>query len=39
MEYSADPDQFEANWSGSNMFAKAKYIRIQAGPGLTLLAW
>ena len=29
---SADPDQLgslEANWSGSTLFAKAEYIRVQ----------
>ena len=32
MANSADPDQlasFEANWSGSTLFAKAGYIRVQ----------
>ena len=32
MTNSADPDQLassEANWSGSNLFAKAVYIRVQ----------
>ena len=29
MANGADPDQLEANWSGSTLFAKAGYIRIQ----------
>ena len=29
MTNSADPDQLEANWSGSTLFAKAGYIRAQ----------
>ena len=32
MTNSADPDQLassEANWSGSTLFAKAEYIRVQ----------
>ena len=36
MANSADPDQFdssEANWSGSTMFAKAGYIRVQQDKG------
>ena len=33
---SADPDQLassEANWSGSTLFAKAEYIRVQQDKG------
>ena len=36
MANSADPDQLassEANWSGSTLFAKAGYIRVQQGKG------
>ena len=36
MANSADPDQLassKANWSGSTLFAKAGYIRIQQGKG------
>ena len=36
MANSADPDQLaslEANWSGSTLFAKAGYIRIQQDKG------
>ena len=37
MANSADPDQlasfFEANWSGSTLFAKAGYIRAQQDKG------
>ena len=36
MANSADPDQFassEANWSGSILFAKAGYIRVQQDKG------
>ena len=36
MANSADPDQFaslEANWSGSALFAKAGYIRLQQDKG------
>ena len=36
MANSADPDQLassEANWSGSTMFAKAGYIRVQQDKG------
>ena len=36
MENSADPDQLassEANWSGSTLFAKAGYIRVQHDKG------
>ena len=31
MANSADPDQLasEANWSGSTMFAEARYVRVQ----------
>ena len=35
MANSADPDQLaseEANWSGSTLFAKAGYVRVQQGP-------
>ena len=37
MVNSADPDQLaseEANWSGSTLFAKAGYIRVQQEKGL-----
>ena len=37
MSNSADPDQLaseEANWSGSTLFAKAGYIRVQQDKGL-----
>ena len=33
MANSADPDQLEANWSGSTLFAKAGYIWIQQNKG------
>ena len=36
MTNSADPDQLassEANWSGSTLFAKAGYIRVQQDKG------
>ena len=36
MAYSTDPDQLasaEANWSGSTLFAKAGYIRVQQDMG------
>ena len=36
MTNSADPDQLassEANWSGSTLFTKAWYIRVQQGKG------
>ena len=36
MANSADPDQLassEANWSGSTLFAKAEYIRVQQDQG------
>ena len=36
MANSADSDQFatsEANWSGSTLFAKAEYIRVQHDKG------
>ena len=36
MPNSADPDQLaseEANWSGSTLFAKAGYIRVQQDKG------
>ena len=36
MENSADPDQLassEANWSGSTLFAKTWYIRVQQDKG------
>ena len=36
MANSADPDQLaseEANWSGSTLFAKAVYIRVQQDKG------
>ena len=36
MANSADPDQLassEANWSGSTLFAKARYIRVQQDKG------
>ena len=36
MANSADPDQLassEANWSGSPLFAKAEYIRVQKDQG------
>ena len=36
MTNSADPDQLassEANWSGSTLFAKAGYIRVQKDKG------
>ena len=36
MANSADPDQLassEANWSGSKVFAKAGYIRVQQDKG------
>ena len=36
MTNSADPDQLassEANWSGSKLFAKAGYIRVQQDKG------
>ena len=36
MANSADPDQVassEANWSGSTLFAKAKYKRVQQDQG------
>ena len=37
MANTADPDQLassEANWSGSTLFAKAEYIRVQQDKGL-----
>ena len=35
MTNGADPDQFapSANWSGSTLFAKAGYIRVQQDKG------
>ena len=33
MANSADSDQLEANWSGSTLFAKAAYIRVQQDKG------
>ena len=36
MTNSADPDQLdssEANWSGSTLFAKVRYIRVQQDKG------
>ena len=36
MANSAEPDQLvseEANWSGSTLFAKAEYIRVQQDKG------
>ena len=36
MANSIDPDQLassEANWSGSTLFAKAEYIRVQQDKG------
>ena len=36
MANSSDPDQLassEANWSGSKLFAKAEYIRVQQDKG------
>ena len=33
MANSADPDQSEANWSGSTLFAKAGCIRVQHDKG------
>ena len=33
MANSVDPDQSEANWSGSTLFAKAGYIRAQQDKG------
>ena len=36
MANGADPDQLassEANWSGSTLFAKAEYIRVQQNKG------
>ena len=35
MANSADPDQLasEANWSGSTLFAKSGYIRVQQDKG------
>ena len=39
MANSADPDQLassEANWSGSILFAKAGYIRIQQDKGVNV---
>ena len=36
MTNSVDPDQLassEANWSGSTLFAKAEYIRVQQDKG------
>ena len=36
MANSADPDQLassEANWSGSTLFAKVRYIRVQQEKG------
>ena len=36
MTNSADPDQLassEANWSGSTLFAKAKYVQVQQDKG------
>ena len=37
MTNSAEPDQLasEANWSGSTLFAKTGYIRVQQDQGLT----
>ena len=38
MANSVDPDQLassEANWSGSTLFAKAGYIRVQQDKGLS----
>ena len=29
MVNSANPDQLEAHWSGSELFAKARYIQVQ----------
>ena len=40
MVNSADPDQLaseEANWSGSTLFAKSGYIRVQQDKGITIL--
>ena len=40
MANSADPDQLassEANWSGSTLFAKAGYIRVQQDEGQVFL--
>ena len=37
MANSPDPDQMassEANWSGSTLFVKAGYVRVQQGKGL-----
>ena len=42
MANSADPDQLassEANWSGSALFAKARYIRVQQDKGQPILDW
>ena len=33
MANSADPDQLEANWSGSTLFAKVGYIWVQQDKG------
>ena len=34
MTNTADPDQLlKANWSGSTLFAKAEYIRVQQDQG------
>ena len=33
MTNSADPDQLEANWSGSALFAKAGHILVQQDKG------
>ena len=33
MENSADPDQSEADWSGSTQFSKAVYIQVQHDKG------
>ena len=40
MANSADPDQLassEANWSGSTLFAKAGYIRVQQDKGYIIM--
>ena len=40
MSNSADPDQLassEANWSGSTLFAKAGYIRVQQDKGYNMV--
>ena len=41
MANSADPDQLassEANWSGSTLFAKTGYIRVQQDKGINLVS-